>query len=160
MCSGSPEASPRRRSNPRGTGGDDAFARIPLADRMSNDGVPSTRRVWITCYTPRERERCVIHPRRTKEGRRDVKPGTVRGATCVTSPRGSRDGLRYRNGKLRKLSRNATPEPPFSSAERATVDSADYTSGPDAAKRASQAEFLRGPASTTLWPGSLKLRFG
>lgn len=69
-------------------------------------------------------------------------------ATCVTSPRGSRDGLRYRNGKLRKLSRNATPEPPFSSAERATVDSADYTSGQDAAKRAGQAEFLRGPASS------------
>lgn len=132
-------------------------SRSPIACRTT----ASRRRdasVLHLVYTPRERERCHPPPW-TKEGRRDVKPALY-GATCVTSPRGSRDGLRYRNGKLRKLSRNATPEPPFSSAERATVDSADYTSGPDAAKHASQAEFLRGPASTTLWPGSLKLGFG
>jgi len=66
--------------------------------------------------------------------------GNRHDATCVTSPRGSRDGLRHRNGKLCKLSRNATPEPPFSSAERATVDSTDYTSELDAVKSASQAK--------------------
>lgn len=60
--------------------------------------------------------------------------GNRHDATCVTSSRSSRDGLRHRNGKFRELSRNATPEPPFSSAERATVDSTDYTSGLDAVK--------------------------
>lgn len=116
-----PEVSLRGHFNPCRNDNDDASVRIPLT--IAEETCDTTPEL---SQSRRHSEgRCVvakIHPW-TMVGRHDNRHD----ATCVTSPRGSRDGLRYRNGALRKLSRNATPEPPFSSAECATVDFTGYT---------------------------------
>jgi len=112
----SPEVRSRAGCPEAGGAGEDVSARIPLA--RANRSICSRELPQIPVDAPwTTRDGATLLERRRKGGARDVTAKLARRTTSTEwkAPQA--------------VAQRATPEPPLPSAERATVDSAGYTSG-------------------------------